>query len=221
VNNRSYGLMLSYGGATVTQARHDGPVTLTDGLRDAIGDFAARATGSLYLPPLSRAAIEIINTGQARNLTFTITPTRATIVADALEISLGPLIRKGASAAARSGGRDVFAKAAGSCTQFMTGFPVASIPDQSTVMSVLTSAAPECLKDILTAAAGSETAVRAGVGDGIVTLITTAADGLEKIISIGKWADIEDNLGKVLDFVIDRAAIAAPELGYGFSILAA
>jgi Domain of unknown function (DUF4407) len=221
VNNRPYGLMLSYGGATVTQAQHDGPVTLTDGLRDAIGDFAARAEGGLYLPPLSRASIEIINAGRARNLNFTITPTRATIVADALDISLGPLIRKGTSAAAAKWGRNVFAAAAGSCTQFMTSFPVASIPDQSTVMSVLTSAAPECLKEILTAAAGSETAVRAGVGDGIVTLISTAADGLEKIISIGKWADIEDKLGKVLDFVIDRAAIAAPELGYGFAILAA
>ena len=221
VNNRPYGLMLNYGGVTVPQAQHDGPVTLTDGLRDAIGDFAARAAGGLYLPPLSRASIEIINTSQARNLTFTIAPTQATILADALDISLGPLTRKGASAAAAKWGRDVFAAAAGSCTQFMTGFPVASIPDQSTVMSVLTSAAPECLKDILTAAAGSETAVRAGVGDGIATLISTAADSLEKIISIGKWADIEDKLGKVLDFAIDRAAIAVPELGFGFSILAA
>ena len=221
VNNRPYGLMLSYGGATVTQAQHDGPVTLTDGLRDAIGDSAARAAGGLYLPPLSRAAIEIVNTGQAGNLTFTIAPTRATILADALDISLGPLIRQGASAVAAKWGRDVFAAAAGSCAQFMTSFPLASIPDQSTVMSVLTSAAPECLKDILTAAAGGEAAARAGVGDGIGTLISAAADGLEKIISIGKWADVEDKLGKVLDFVIDRATIAAPELGYGFSILAA
>jgi Domain of unknown function (DUF4407) len=221
VNNRPYGLMLSYGGATVTQAQHDSPVTLTDGLRDAIGDFAARTAGGLYLPPLSRASIEIVNTGQARNLTFTIAPTQATIVADALDISLGPLIRKGASAAAAKWGHDVFAAAAGSCTQFMTSFPVTSIPDQSTVMSILTSAAPQCLKDILTAAAGGETAVQAGIGDSAATLLSTAADGLEKIISIGKWADIEDKLGKVLDFAIDRAAIAAPELGYGFSVLAA
>jgi hypothetical protein len=221
VNNRPYGLMLSYGGATVTQAQHDGPVTLTDGLRDAVGDFAAHTAGGLYLPPLSRASIEIVNTGQARNLTFTIAPTQATILADALDISLGPLIRNGASAAAAKWGRHVFAAAAGSCTQFMTSFPVTSIPDQSTVMSILTSAAPECLKDILTAAAGGETAVQAGIGNGAATLISTAVSGLEKIISIGKWADIEDKLGKVLDFAVDRAAIAAPELGYGFSVLAA
>jgi hypothetical protein len=221
VNNRPYGLMLSYGGATVTQAEHDGPVTLVDGLRDAIGDFAARTAGGLYLPPLSRASIEIVNTGQARNMTFTIAPTHATILADALDISLGPLIRKGASVAAAKWGRDVFAAAAGSCTKFMTSFPVASLPDQSTVMSVLTSAAPECLKGILIAAAGGETAVQAGIGDGTVTLISTAVGGLEKIISIGKWGDIEDKLGKVLDFVVDRAAIAVPELGYGFSVLAA
>jgi hypothetical protein len=130
------------------------------------------------------------------------------------------LIRKGTSAAAAAKwGRDVFATAAGSCTKFMTSFPVASIP--STMMSVLTSAAPECLKDILIAAAGGETAVQAGIGDGTATLISTAARGLEKIISIGKWSDIEDKLGKVLDFVVDRAAIAVPELGYGFSVLAA
>ncbi|MGH3171175.1 MAG: DUF4407 domain-containing protein, partial [Trebonia sp.] len=135
VNNRPYGLMLSYGSATVTQAQHDGPVTLTDGLRDAIGDFAAHAAHGLYLPPLSRASIDIVNTGQARDLTFTIAPTQATILADALDISLGPLIRKGASAAAAKWGHEVFAAAAGSCTQFMTGFPVTSIPDQSTVMS--------------------------------------------------------------------------------------
>ena len=221
VNNRPYGLMLNYGGASVTQAQHDSPVTLIDGLRDAIGDFAARAAGGLYLPPLSSASIEIVNTGQARNLTFTIVPTKATVLADALDISLGPLIRNSVSAAAAKWGRDVFAAAAGSCTQFLTSFPVTSIPDQSTVMSVLTSEAPECLKDILTAAAGSEMAVKAGISDGTATLISTAVDGLEKIISIGKWADIEDKLGKVLDFIIDRAAAAAPELGYGFSVLAA
>ncbi len=221
VNNRPYGLMLSYGGATVTQAQHEGPVTLTDGLRDAIGDSAARTVGGLYLPPLSRASIEIVNTGHARNLTFTIAPTQATILADAVDISLGPLIRKGVSAAAAKWGNDVFAVAAGSCAQFMTGFPVTSIPDQSTVISILTSAAPECLKAILTAAAGGETAVRAGIGDGAAALITTAVSGLEKIITVGKWADIEDKLAKILDFAIDRAAISAPELGYGFSVLTA
>jgi hypothetical protein len=221
VNNRPYGLMLRFGSAKVKWARHDSADTLVDGLRDAVGDAAARVDQGLYLPPLSSASIGIADSGLARKLTFTIAPTRGTILADALDMSLGPLIKKGTTAVAMTWGREVFAEAAGSCAQFLSTFPVTSVPDASTVMSVLTSAAPECIKNVLTVAASSGLAADAGVTGGTATVITAASDTLEKIINVGQWADIEDKLGKVLDFSLDQAFAVASDLGFGFGILAA
>ena len=221
VNNRPYGLMLDFGGATVQWAAHDAAKSLADGLRDAAGDAAAKVAHGLYLPPLSGASVGVADSGPPRNLTFTIAPTRGTILADALDLSLGPLVKKTVTTAATAWGRDVFAEAAGSCAAFLTTFPVTALPDQSTVMSVLTGAAPECIKNVLAIAASSKVATDSGLAESTSAVISAASNVLEKIITIGEWADIEDKLGKVLDFTVDRVFAAAPDLGYGFSIVAA
>jgi hypothetical protein len=220
VNNRPYGLMLDYGGATVRWATRDEADTLADGLRNAVGDAAAKVAHGLYLPPLSHASIGIADTGPSRNLTFTIAPTRGTILADALDMSLGPLVRKGTTAVATTWGRQVFAEAIGSCAEFLTTFPVTTAPDSSTVMSLLTSAAPECIKGVLDVAASSGIATEVGLASVATTGISTASNALEQMISIGEWADIEDKIGKVLDFTLDQVFFSTSDLGYGFSIVA-
>ena len=212
--------MLDYGDATVKWATHDGSDTLADGLRNAVGDAAAQVAHGLYLPPLSLASIGIADTGPSRNLTFTIAPTRGTILADALDMSLGPLVRKVTTAAAATWGRQVFAEAISSCAEFLTTFPVTTAPDSSTVMSLLTSAAPKCIKSVLDIAASSRIATEVGLGSAATTGLSAASNALEQMISIGEWADIEDKIGKVLDFALDQVFFSTSDVGYGFSIAA-
>src|SRR5262249_49136644 len=73
VNNRPYGLILNYGGATIKWGQHTAPHTFADALRNAIGDNTAHAIGGLYLPPLSRASIGIMGIGHNKHHNFTIT----------------------------------------------------------------------------------------------------------------------------------------------------
>jgi hypothetical protein len=204
VNNRPYGLMLHYNGANVKWGQHDGADSLAEGLADAIGDYAADRSDSLYLPPLSQASIGIADAGKAGKLSFTIVPTRATVLADTVELSLSPLVGKTTAAIAEKWGSGVFAEAAGSCVPFLAGFPLTSLPKQSTVMELLASEAPECLKNILVAAGGGKAAVEAGLDSTAGALLSNVVGGLEKIISLGKWADIEERLGKILDFATDN-----------------
>jgi hypothetical protein len=218
VNNRPYGLMLHYNGATVRWGEHDGADSLAEGLADAIGDYAADRSDSLYLPPLSQASIGIADAGKAGKLSFTIVPTRATVLADTVALSLSPVIGKTTAAVAEKWGSGVFAEAAGSCIPFLAGFPITSPPKQSTVMELLASEAPECLKNILVAAGGGKAAIEAGLDSTAGALLSNVVSGLEKLISLGKWADIEERLGKILDFAADNIPGASD---LGFSVLAA
>jgi hypothetical protein len=211
VNNRPYGLMLHYGGAAITSGTHAPPTTLVGVLQDAVGDYAARVSDSLYLPPLSSASVAVPETPKKKSVTFTITPTPATVLADALSMSVGPLAQKGATTAAVKWGQSVIAAAAaGPCAQFLATYPITSVPDQSTVMALLTSGTPECIKNILTLAARNDgTALAAGT----TGVVATADSALDTIIDVGKWADVADKLGKVLDFIADNAIASLPGLG--------
>ena len=83
---------------------HASPSSLADGLRNGIGDIAAQATNSLYLPPLSSASVGILDPENGVNRTFAITPTPATILADAVAMALGTVINNTASAASAKWG---------------------------------------------------------------------------------------------------------------------
>jgi hypothetical protein len=219
VNNRPYGLMLHYDGATVNWGWHAPPSSLADGLRDGIGDIAAQATDSLYLPPLSSASVGIMNPGNGANHIFAITPTPATILADALAMALGTVINNTASAASAKWGHDVFADvASGDCSEFLTGYPIASIPTESAVANLLTRA-PDCIKDILTIAARNEIAQGDDMDPATITKLSSAVSSLENVINVGKWATIENDLGNMLDYAVDQEDAAVQNLGFGFSIL--
>ena len=212
--------MLHYGGAAVSWGWHASPSSLADGLRNGIGDIAAQATDSLYLPPLSSASVGILDPGNGVNRTFAITPTPATILADAVAMALGTVINNTASAASAKWGHDVFADAAsGACAEFLTGYQIASIPSEATVTNLLAKA-PDCIKDVLTIAARNEIAQGDDMDPATITKLSSAVTNLENVIDVGQWATIENDLGDVLDYAIDQKDAAVPGLGFGFSILA-
>jgi hypothetical protein len=221
VNNRPYGLILNYGGAAVQWGWHEDPKSLIDSLRDAIGDAAARATGGLYLPPLSSASVGIMNLGNGTSPTFSITPTPATVLGDALDMTLNTasFIRNGVSAGAKKWGSDVFAAAAsGACSQFLSGYNIAQVPDQSTVMSWL-SGAPECIRNILGVAAHNEISQADGADQDTIDTLAKADSAFEQIVALDKVASWENDAGNVLDFAVDQKVAAVPQLGFGFNIL--
>ena len=221
VNNRPYGLILNYGGAAVQWGWHEDPKSLIDSLRDAIGDAAAHATGGLYLPPLSSASVGIMNLGNGTDHTFSITPTPATVLGDALDMTLNTasFIKNGVFAVSKKWGRDVFAAAAsGACSHFLSGYNIAQVPDQSTVMSWL-SGAPECIRNILGVAAHNEISQADGADQGTIDTLAKVDSAFEQLVALGKVASWENDAGNVLDFAVDQKVAAVPQLGFGFNIL--
>ena len=221
VNNRPYGLILNYGGAAVQWGWHADPASVTDALRDAIGDAAAHASGGLYLPPLSSASVGIMDLGNGANHTFSITPTPATILGDALDMTLNTadFIRNSVFTGAKKWGSDVFAAAAsGACSQFLSGYTIAQIPDESTVMSWL-SGAPACIRDILAVAAHNEISQADGADQDTINALAKADTVFQQLVKADEVVSWENDAGNVLDFAVDQKAAAVPQLGYGFSVL--
>lgn len=221
VNNRPYGLILNYGGAPVQWGWHADPTSLTDALRDAIGDAAAHATGGLYLPPLSAASVGIMDLGNGTDHTFAITPTPATILADALDMTLNTasFINNGVFAGAKKWGSDVFAAAAsGACSQFLTGYTLVQVPTESTVMSWL-SGAPACIRNILAVAAHNEISQADGADQGTIDTLANVDSAFEQLVVAAKIVNWENDAGNLLDFAVDRQVATVPQLGFGFSIL--
>ena len=221
VNNRPYGLMLNYGGAPVQWGWHAEPSSMTDALRDAIGDAAAHAAGGLYLPPLSAASVGITNLGNGTDHTFAITPTPATILADALDMTLNSFgfINNGVFAGAKKWGSDVFAAAAsGACAQFLTGYNIGQIPDKSTVMSWL-SGAPACIRNILAVAAHNEISQADGADQDMINKLVKVDSAFEQLVAAAKVVNWENDAGNALDFAVDQRYAAVPHLGFGFNIL--
>ena len=117
-------------------------------------------------------------------------------------------------------GHDVFADAAsGACAELLTGYQIASIPSESTVVNLLAKA-PDCIKDVLTIAARNEIAQGDDMDPATVTKLSSAVTNLENVIDVGQWATIENDLEDVLDYAVDQKDAAVPGLGFGFSILA-
>lgn len=219
VNNRPYGLMLNYGGAPVQWGWHEDPGSLADALRDAIGDSAARASGGLYMPPLSAASVGIMSMGNGADHVFAITPTPATILADALNMTIGGVVGKATFAGAKKWGSDVFAAAAaGQCSEFLTKYTLAHIPDQSDVMTLLTDA-PGCIRNILAVAAHNEISQADGADESTVAALVKLDAAFKQIVATGKWVSVENDAGDVLDLAVDQKYAAVPQLGFGFSIL--
>ena len=221
VNNRPYGLILNYGGAAVQWGWHADPASATDALRDAIGDAAAHAAGGLYLPPLSSASVGIMDLGNGADHTFSITPMPATVLGDALDMTLNTasFINDGVFAGAKKWGSDVFAAAAsGACSQFLSGYTIAQIPDESTVMSWL-SGAPACIRDILAVAAHNEISQADGADQGTIDALAKVDSVFQQLVKADKVVSWENDAGNVLDFTVDQKAAAVPQLGFGFNIL--
>ena len=221
VNNRPYGLILDYGSNTVKWGWHATPRTLTDTLRDAVGDHAARAAGGLYLPPLSRASVGIMNPGRRTDHGFAITPGTATILGDVLDMSLGSLVSGTASAAAVRWAENVVATAVSgpACAGAATGNTHGSVPGRSGVMHLLTRTVPGCLRQLLTIAARQGRAQRVGIADTATRRLSDAAARLEKLVSGRQWVTIESELARTLDFSCDGKSVPRPKLGFGFSVI--
>ena len=221
VNNRPYGLILDYGSNTVKWGWHATPRTLADALRDAVGDHAARTVGGLYLPPLSRASVGIMNRGRRTDHSFAITPGTGTILGDVLDMSLGSLMSGTASAAAVRWAENVVATAVSgpACAGAATGNTHGSVPGQSRVIHLLTRTVPGCLRQLLIIAARQSLAQRIGIADPATRRLSDAAARLEKLVSDREWGTIESELARTFDFSRDGKFGPRPKLGFGFSVI--
>lgn len=218
VNNRPYGLILTYGHAALKWGWHAPPHTLADVLRDAVGDRAARLVDGLYLPPLSRASVGIENLGAHQQQRFAIAPATGTILGDALGLSLGSLISQPtpATTTAVKWARHIATTAMpGSCAESAAGRNSAAIPAEPVLRKLLTGPVPGCLEHLLTRAARDQLAGRDGMPYRTITRLSAAVRRLETIISARRWAEIGNGLAGVLDF---RASTGG-KLGFGFTVL--
>jgi hypothetical protein len=221
VNNRPYGLILKYGSAAVKWAWHARPHTLADALRDAIGDYAAHATGGLYLPPLSRASVGIKDFRNRANNIFTIIPTAGTILGDAIDMSLGSFSHQTTSIATTRWAKGTFdASAQPSCTEAAAGNQTAAMLKQSAIMSLLAKTMPACLSEVHVMIAGNQSLSGRGIGSGVISQLLVPVTEIRNIISTGGWHAIESCLGSVLNFGLDLKYATVPHSGFGFKVLA-
>ncbi|WP_436524808.1 DUF4407 domain-containing protein [Actinoplanes sp. HUAS TT8] len=215
VNNRPYGLMLHYNGAKVKWGWHESAGMLPDAFRNVIGDTAAGSHG-LYLPPLSRASVGILDVGNGKNHTFSITPTAATITADMFSIIAQQLLDVGIKAGADNYVKDVFgAAAATECSKMVVN---TDITDKSALYKVITGDGPKCIKQILVIAARNEIQQKSGMDLATIGRLSTGISKMTGLMARG-LPEIENKLGDVLDFTVDQKAAAVPSLGFGFSVL--
>ena len=220
VNNRPYGLTLSYGDAPIAWGWHEDATDLPGVLRQVIGDISVAGGKGLYLPPLSRASVGIKNIGNGKNDKFLIEPTAATLTGDVLNAVGEQLVGKVIGQVSKKYLTNFYAAAAGtSCSKLITGIGNGGVPNESTIYGILTGEGPQCMKDILTIAARNEIAQGADMDLKTIGDLSSAVTQLNKVLVSG-WATLVQKLGDSLDLYTDSKAAWVDGLGYGFDILA-
>lgn len=222
VNNRKYGLLLNYEGNAVKWGWHEPAEGASNAVRDAVGDLFAHANGGLYLPPLARASVGIIK--PARNgalVTFPTVPTTGTIGADVVNVAADKLLPHLGAAAATAYGQD-FAQAAltGKCGSLLantTGELDLLKHGVGGLQDLLTSDLLGCLR------AASVVAVRQLLHDDKLTaddlsFYSGVANLADRFNALSEAVGLEDNIGKLLDFFVDKRYGSVPDLGFGFSV---
>lgn len=90
VNNRPYGLIMTYGSA-VKWGWHEEGSSATDRWRNGVVDHLL-GPDQLYLPPLSRASVGILPSSSVPGLTFRVAPSRLTMAADLVAEAAGAFV---------------------------------------------------------------------------------------------------------------------------------
>lgn len=90
VNNRPYGLILTYGSA-VKWGWHEEGSSASDRWRNSVVDHLL-GPDQLYLPPLSRASVGILPSSSVQGLTFRVVPSRLTMAADLVAQAAGAFV---------------------------------------------------------------------------------------------------------------------------------
>ncbi|GGQ97398.1 hypothetical protein ACIRPJ_33220 [Streptomyces asoensis] len=197
VNNRPYGMVLTYG-SDVKWGWHEKGDSTADKARNALGD-ALISDRQLYLPPLSRASVGIPRTEATRVPQFAIAPTAGSLFADFItqgaDFLLGAVPR------------------AGHCTSQLAHW----VPDQSpTALRDTIVSAGECLKDAYLEEVRSGRLDKAKVDE-----LAARLDALSKASILGRAWTIYGVEWQFADLFIDRVLISdAAGLGAGFSVLA-
>lgn len=206
VNNRPYGQVVTYGSAvqwgwheTGSSAADEGRNQLVDAL---IGD------NQLYIPPLGRASVGILQTAANSTTSFHIGVSGLTLVADVLSVTAG--------ATMGTIGSQVAGAVSGQCGAWLW---------QLTPFSAVSSA-DEVATQVQNAASCLQAAFVQAVKDGTFRSATVAQ--LERTLEVFKTANrvgwlltAYDVEWRLLELYVDTALVGAPAAGNGFTVYAA
>jgi Domain of unknown function (DUF4407) len=221
VNNRPYGMILTYGSG-VRYGWHEDGATVGEALRNAIGDYVAHQAGGLYLPPLSAAAVGIANPNRnGGQLIFPVSASAGTAVADLAEVTSDELLKGLGTGVGKALGVTT-AQAMASSQECVTALgnwaPGALDISQGSASDLFTSAVPGCVKDILVQA-GRALISSGNIGSTEFAAVNSMVNRLNPVAALADLADWGRKLAVVGDYFIDKQFGWVPDLGYGFSLL--
>ena len=221
VNNRPYGMILTYGSG-VKYGWHESGATVGTALEDAIGDYVAQKAGGLYLPPLSSASVGIANPHRnGGQLIFPISASAGTAIADLAQVTSDELLKGLGTGVGKALGVTTAQAMASSqaCTDALANWaPQALDISQSSVSKLLTSDVPGCVKDILVQAGRS--LISSGKVDSTeFAAVSSMVNRLNPLAALSDLASWGQKLAVIGDYFIDKENAWVPGLGYGFSLL--
>ena len=199
VNNRPYGMVLSYGSA-VKWGWHEPGGNAKDIAANKVADGLI-GSNQLYLPPLSRASVGILKPTPGQNYQFTAGITGATVLIDALKNAVNELLS-----------RRLPSNVAVSCGTYLTGFVGSNSP--SAIRSNLIGAGG-CMKNLWLQD------VAAGRLDKVpVEKLGSILDGLKTAQIVGRYYRYYGIEWQLADLFADNVVVDNSSLGAGFSVLA-
>ena len=199
VNNRPYGLVLTYGGP-VKWGWHDGGSAL-DMARNGFVDALMRPD-QLYLPPLSKASVGILRSPAGSNATWRISVASGAVAGDVLRIFADELL-------SHLPIKDFTSlKVLGECAAFLAGaepeFSKASILQKM-------KDSTNCILAAYSKAANGKTIAE-------LEKARATFSALKQASLVGRLIKFYDYEWTFLDLIVDNGYALGPELGFGFSV---
>ena len=197
VNNRPYGMVMQYGSA-VKWGWHEEGSSAKDIALNKLAD-ALLGPNQLYLPPLGRASVGIVETSGTSQARFRIGPTAASLYVDFVSYAADYLI-----------GKIPFV---GECASYLAGF--------------VTDRSPMAIRDNLVSSgdcllSSYESEVASGaLGQASVDQFASTLAGLKSATLIGQLWQVYGVEWQFLDLFVDTVLVGDNGgLGAGFSVLA-
>ncbi|MEC3982385.1 hypothetical protein [Amycolatopsis sp. H20-H5] len=222
VNNRPYGMELSYNGAPIAYGWHQPAASTAESFRNLVGDLSVSSGQGLYLPPLSRASIGVKNIGGGKRQVFSIRPSGLTLTADALQILTDKLLDqalgKTLGAVFAKNSNDIFTATAGSkCTR--ARLAINSSMNAVDVTKFILGDGRECVEALLIVLGRNEVQKGSGMDMAKIGEFSTWITKLKGATAAALWTEIFDKYATAVDYFTDKS-VEIKELGFGFSILA-